>query len=155
MAKIIGIDPGITGAIAVIDDSELICVYDFPLIRAKKRNVLDPYALGLLFDTLLPGAAFCVFENVHAMPRDGKVQAFNFGHATGLAEGLIVASMIPIKMAEPGVWKTMMGLGRDKEKSRLKAIEYFPLSSQLFARKKDHNRAEAVMLALLGERYMQ
>jgi len=153
--KIIGIDPGVSGAIAVVQNFRIIAAHDFPTIHNGKKNVLDPYSLATLFDCLIGGVAFCVFENVHSLPRDKPTHAFTFGHATGIAEGILCAHKIQIRKAEPGVWKTMMGVHRDKEKARQKAISLFPQDAHLISRKQDHNRAEAALLALLGEKYMQ
>ncbi|MFG1334004.1 hypothetical protein V5F41_22470 [Xanthobacter autotrophicus] len=147
---ILGIDPGLSGAFAFLDDGKLTHVADLPTMGEGARRMLDS---GALADALKPLTFdFAVIEQVGAMPGQGVSSMFRFGHAVGQAVGVIHALGIPLKWASPGTWKRTMGLNSDKERARALAIETFPSLRAQFARKKDHGRAEAALMALWGAR---
>lgn len=152
---IIGIDPGLSGAIGVVDpEGRLFAVWDTPTITVdvggKPRRRIDLLALANL---LLPFRDARVFiEHVGPSPRDSKAGTFAFGRAFGQIEG-ICAGFEP-RLITPVVWKRAMGVpGSDKNLSRAKAAELFPDDAHRFARVKDDGRAEAALLALYGLRH--
>lgn len=148
---ILGVDPGLHGAMALYDptNDELIRVHSMPL--DKKTNQIDTFALALVFDSLAKDVVFAVLEEVNAMPGQGVTSMFNFGQSFGLVKGMLASYNIPVYLVRPAIWKGSMGLGRDKEDSRVMAIKMF--GEQYFPRKKDEGKAEAALLAHFGKRF--
>ena len=81
------------------------------------------------------------------MPKQGVSSTFKFGKAYGVVIGVVAALKIPVHFVAPSVWKRHFGLSADKEEARARALQYWPERAELFARKKDHGRAEAALLA--------
>lgn len=149
--SVIGVDPGISGAVA-LRSPQGIDVFDMPTHDLKGRTRIDIHALDHKLNTLVllhePGLA--VIEDVHSMPKQGVASSFAFGFAAGVIQSLLVARGVPIRLVSPGAWKRVLGLGRDKDESRLRASRLYPRHAHLWARKKDDGRAEAVLLAHYG-----
>ncbi len=153
----VGIDSGLTGAVAVVDDAgKFVVVHDAPTVEVKKgkgkRHLYVESAMAeILWDILGKGtvqSTGCrlVIENVHAMPKQSVVGMFGMGFGLGLWCGIIAALKIPHERVEPRVWKAAMGLrGDDKGKSIMLASKMFP-SAPLTLKKHD-GRAEAIILA--------
>jgi len=148
---IIGIDPGLKGAIAFLYNDGSLLIEDMPLKRIKKKNRVDG---GKLFQIvkyntalLTPPAITAAFEDVNAMPKDGVVSAFRFGLGTGILIGVLEAAGVDILPIKPDVWKPALGLSPDKSKSLALARQTFPQSLHYFKRSKDDGRAEAALLA--------
>lgn len=154
---IMGIDPGIHGALACIDPrmNQVVALNDVPVVPdgPNGRNIVDTATLSLQLHVLSNDIEFCMIEDVHSMPRDGHVGAFSFGKTTGILIGMVSALLIPIHYVPPAVWKGCFGLGRDKNESREMATKRYPHSSHLWKRKKDSDRAEAVLIADFGRRF--
>lgn len=158
--KIIGIDPGNNGAIAVVEAGALMGVWDMPVIREKRRTVLKGPSLLKVFqeieiwsNLILP---VVYLEKVGAMPNQGVTSMFNFGRSVGLLEGVCASFQLRVVEAPPTQWKAQMGLtGRNKDASRTRAIECFPEKAELFHLKKHEGRAEAALIALWGLRQEQ
>jgi crossover junction endodeoxyribonuclease RuvC len=153
--RVLGVDPGAFGALALLDtDMDRLDVHDMPIVSVKrpssqrKSNVISPTHLADLVIALSPEVAW--IERVHAMPKQGVASSFNFGMAFGLVLGVLAGRQIPFMLIEPTVWKGTYRLGRDKQASRLLVSRMFPLSAHLFARVKDDGRAEAALLAAFG-----
>ena len=154
MPHILGIDPGIRGGLAIISSNDgaaptLVDAIDIPTVGtgAKERvNVL------LIQEWLLQhGPTFAFIERGQAMPRQGASSGFKYGRSVGSAEATITLCGIPLEIVEPSVWKRFFKLpGKNKKAARQKAIALFPTAHQFFARRKDHQRAEAALLALYG-----
>jgi crossover junction endodeoxyribonuclease RuvC len=150
---VLGIDPGIRGGLAVVSGDgnigTLIDAIDIPTIGTGARERVDVAAIR---DWILRHQpAFALIERAQAMPRQGASSGFKYGRATGALETAIVLSSVPIEIVEPSVWKRHWRLpGKDKELARQRALELFPAAHAFFARKKDHGRAEAALLALHG-----
>lgn len=140
-----GVDPGISGAIAFFfpDQRAGISAYDVPTIGKE----IDSAALYDIIQKYKPDLA--VVELVHSMPKQGVSSSFNFGCSYGVAKGVIGACKIPTIYVAPTKWKRFFGLSSDKEQSRALAINTWPFSDH-FRRKKDDGRAEAALLALYG-----
>lgn len=139
-----GIDPGISGGIAFFFPSapERIATYDMPVIDGRVNAV----ALSQLFEQFLPSGV-CI-EAVSAMRGNGLSSTFKFGQSFGTAIGVSCAHKVPLSLPTPQKWKKFYGLSPDKNNSRRRAVERWPLCADNFAKAKDHNRAEAAFLAL-------
>lgn len=144
---ILGIDPGLEGGWAfVTDDGALMGAGDMPVAgTGAKRMVSGPLLRGIVEPW---GPAKAIVEDVHSMPKQGVASSFRFGRALGVAEGVLDGMGIPVVWVSPAKWKKSLGLSADKEQSRQRAIRQWPAHAALFARKKDHGRAEAALLAL-------
>ena len=161
--RIIGIDPGNNGAIALLNGGNLEGLWDMPVIQEKKRTVLQAASLISVFDEMRrlrlsesPVPPVVYLEKVGAMPGQGVTSMFNFGRSVGLLEGVCAAYGYRIVYAPPTRWKAQMGLsGRNKDASRSKAIECFPRMAELFKLKKYEGRAEAALIGLWGLRQEQ
>lgn len=154
---ILGIDPGITGAVACIDPNmeKVVSLWDVPTLAdgPTGRKIVDVTTLALQFGALITDCEFCIIEDVHSMPRDGHVGAFSFGKTTGILIGMVSALMVPIYYTPPAVWKGCFGLSSNKDESRALASKKYPHSSHLWLKKKHDGRAEAVLLADFGKRF--
>jgi Holliday junction resolvasome RuvABC endonuclease subunit len=157
----VGIDPGLSGAIAVIDsDTKDISFVDTPVLEIrvgkKLKHQQDAYAIASLLRALSSGKDVMVtIEKVNAMPdvgtgaKMGSTSAFNFGLGFGMWLGILAALEIPHQQVHPATWKAVMmrDSTKDKDASRMKAMQLFPLSAKDLTRKKDHGRADALLMA--------
>jgi len=146
MTCIMGIDPGVTGAIAFYfpDAPGRIAVDDVPVAGGE---ISAPH-LASMVRRYSPTLA--VIEKVNAMPGQGVVSMFNFGRSYGDVRGVIGALNIPLHFVSPQKWKKHFGLTSDKDQSRMLAIRMFPTVSEHFKLKKHDGRAEAALIALYG-----
>lgn len=153
MSFIIGIDPGANGAVAILEagTGKLVQVFDMPNVeidvggRSKKR--VAPYLLSeelRLYDVVGTRA---IVENVSAMPGQGVSSMFAFGHAFGLALGVLAGRGIPAELVTPAKWKRDLKVNPGKDGSRLMAMNLWPDQAMEFKRVKDDGRAEAALLA--------
>ena len=147
MKCIMGLDPGISGAVAFYfpDQRAGISAYDVPIVGKE----INASALFDLIHQYAPDLA--VIEIVHSMPKQGVASSFNFGMSYGIAKGVVGSLHIPTINVAPTKWKKHFGLTADKEQARALAISTWPFSEH-FRRKKDNGRAEAALLALYGAR---
>lgn len=145
MATIIGIDPGFSGAIAILSDT--LAVHDMPTVPAAKgrTELAHPSVLDLL---RVDGEVW--IERVNAMPGQGVSSSFRFGQGFGALEMACAANRLPIRYVTPSVWKKYFGLSKVKGASRSLAMQRFPGQAHLFQRVKDDGRAEAALIALYG-----
>lgn len=148
MTIILAIDPGITGALAFYTNfpgvSELRDVYDMPLLDGD----INPHMLREIIRQNSPNIA--VIEHVHPHPKEGVSSVWRFASAFTTAHVVVTLLDIPIIFVTPGKWKKAMGIKGGmlgKEHARRLAVQKFPAQQALFSRKKDHNRAEAALLA--------
>ena len=151
-SRVIGIDPGASGAIALVVQGVLISVHDMPTVtvernKSQKRQVC-PAGLSLLMQQLDPHKAIC--EKVSAMPGQGVSSMFSFGRSVGIIEGVLAAKQIPVTFTTPQSWQKQSGASKGKDGSRQRVMELFPSQAHLFARVKDDGRADAVLIALAG-----
>lgn len=153
--RVLGIDPGAHGALAVIDGGSVAAVHDMPTMRVKRGtrevNEVNAVALGALLAGLRPLDA-AVLEKVGAMPGQGVSSMFAFGRAVGVVEGVLGALQIPYTTVPPQEWQRGMRVRGGKDGSRARASELYPASASLFARVKDDGRAEAVLIGSYGAR---
>lgn len=151
---VIGIDPGFSGAIAILDTATgFVDLHDMPVIPNKKgKTELNHSAL---FDILSsPGVAptRVVVEQVASMPGQGVSSVFRFGQGYGAIQMAVAAHKYPVQYVVPQTWKKFFGLSRDKGVSRGLASQLYPNYAHLFARIKDDGRAEALLLAAYGSK---
>jgi crossover junction endodeoxyribonuclease RuvC len=153
---ILAVDPGATGAVAMLVDGALVEVEDMPFLslRVNKtvRKRVDPHTLDGLFKSLVKSHVgpmddlICIVEQVGPMPKDGPVQAFNFGMAYAYVIMGFASNRWPMEKVTPPVWKAALKLRKDKSAARQRAMEMFPAFKGEFARVKDDGRAEAALL---------
>jgi crossover junction endodeoxyribonuclease RuvC len=140
--KVVGVDPGITGALAVYDHGTLQSVHDMPCFDGQA----DANALGVLFDEWNPD--MIAIEHVQPMPRNGTIASFSLGKNYGIVIGVAGALSHPLVKLRPSEWKRRMGLlKKPKQASQRLAIELWPDHAPMFRLAKHHNRAEAALIA--------
>lgn len=143
---ILGVDPGFKGAIAITDGADLR-VIDMPVRKAMGRLEIDSKAICQFIETHQNLIRMAVIEDVHAMPDQGVVSMFRFGYGAGIIAGILAAFNIPTVKIKPAVWKTALGLTKDKAASLQRARELYPNHGNLFHLKKHNDRAEATLMA--------
>jgi crossover junction endodeoxyribonuclease RuvC len=140
-------DPELSGAVAFLSEAgELIDCQDLPVIGEGTQRRIDAANLAAIIRSHNPTKA--IIEQVSAMPGNGVSGMFRFGQSVGTIAGVVGALGLPVAWVSPSKWKREAGLDATAERSRAKAIETWPDKAALFARVKDHNRAEAALLAL-------
>lgn len=171
MPLIAGIDPGLDGAIAILDpgthrpdpfdlgtsltNPAIVALYDMPTfeikVNSKKRRQVDVYQVANMV-AAHPGLALAVIEEVHAMPKQGVSSSFSFGTNYGILLGTVASHKVPMRLVQPRTWKAVFGLSADKDESRRAASRLMPLEAKHWPLKSHDGRAEAVLLALYGSR---
>ena len=151
---IIGIDPGITGSICFFEDGKIIDVVEMPNMAEGKKNKKQVngaqiyYEISLRIKNLKKEEIKVVIEQVSAMPGQGVTSMFNFGQSFGILKGICSAMQLPMYFVRPAKWKKYFNLiNCEKDASRTKAIEIFPYFSSELSRKKDSNKADAILIA--------
>ena len=152
---ILGVDPGLSGALALLDSDGLITVFDMPVtarvVNGKTKNRIDAYQLGDWVAKNAPSIRVAIVEAVGAMPGQGVTSSFGFGFTAGVIQGVLAACDVAMQEVHPQKWKRQYGLlGQPKDASRAMASKLLPSAAHLWPRKKDDGRAEAVLLALYG-----
>jgi hypothetical protein len=154
MSIVLGIDPGIRGGLAVVSNNRigtLIDAIDIPTVGDGAKERVDVIAVRDWIERHKPDLA--LIERAQAMPRQGASSGFKYGRATGSLEAAVMLCAIPLEIIEPTSWKKFWRLPpKDKERSRQRALELFPAAHALLARKLDHGRAEAALIAMFGIR---
>jgi crossover junction endodeoxyribonuclease RuvC len=152
--KVLGVDPGIHGGLAIVEINDgvaptLIEAVDIPTVGVKAKERVDALALRAWVAAHQPQHAF--IERAQALPRQGSSSGFKYGRATGAIEAVIACCEVATTIVEPSMWKKFHRLpGKDKEAARQRALQLFPTAHALLARKMDHGRAEAALVALYG-----
>jgi crossover junction endodeoxyribonuclease RuvC len=153
MTQILGIDPGaVSGGCAIVELNDgaapqLIDAIDLPVIGIKAKQRIDVLALRNWIQRHKPDHAYV--ERGQALPKQGASSGFKYGRGCGAIEAVIQLLEIPMTIVEASVWKRAHHLrGGDKEGARQRALMLFPSAHALLARKKDHGRAEAALIAL-------
>tara|TARA_E500000331_G_scaffold124577_1_gene122207 strand:+ start:1093 stop:1572 length:480 start_codon:yes stop_codon:yes gene_type:complete len=150
---IIGIDPGISGAISIIENKKILEVYDTPTMiegKKNKKQINGAQVANIIKERLKSdNEVIVVVEHVNAMPGQGVTSMFNFGQSFGVIKGICAALNLPIYFVRPTKWKKYFNLIKtNKDASRTKVIEAYPEISNKLHRKKDSNRADAILIAL-------
>ena len=151
---VIGIDPGISGSICFFQDGKIIDVIEMPTMTEGKKNkkqvngsqiyneIIDKIKITEKKDIKV------VIEQVSAMPGQGVTSMFNFGQSFGILKGICSAMQLPMYFVRPIKWKKYFNLiNSEKDASRTRAIEIFPYFSANLSRKKDSNKADAILIA--------
>ena len=151
---IIGIDPGISGAICFFESDIIKDVIEMPVMadgKKNKRQINGPQIVNEIqkrIENIPMKNIFVVVEHVSAMPGQGVTSMFNFGQSFGVIKGICSALKLPIYFVRPVKWKKYFNLIKtDKEASRSKAIQIFPYISSKLSKKKDNNKADAILIA--------
>jgi len=152
--KKIGIDPGQTGALAVMDKGIILQVIDMPVMARTHGNGKQIDASLLAAELIEIGTGTIgevVMEQVGSRTNDGGVAGFNFGESVGVIKGVLGALQIPVRFVTPQKWKKTAGLiGKDKDAARSLAIQLHPEAADYLRRKKDIGRADAICIARFG-----
>ena len=151
---IIGIDPGISGAICFFEKGEIKDVIDMPVMAEGKKNKKQING-SQIFNEISSRIKDYKTENVNvaieqvsAMPGQGVTSMFNFGQTFGAIKGICAALGLPIFFVRPAKWKKHFDLiNSSKDASRTKAIEMYPSLSDQLSKKKDVNKSDAILLA--------
>ena len=151
---IIGIDPGISGAICFFEKGKVKDIMDMPTMSEGKKNKKQINGRQIFTEISLRIKSYSkeeisvVVEQVSAMPGQGVTSMFNFGQSFGLIKGICFAMELPIFYVRPTKWKKYFDLiNSAKDASRTKVIEMFPQISHLLSKKKDSNKADAILIA--------
>ncbi len=150
--KVVGIDPGLNGAIAILQDKKVLSIIDMPVMADGKKNKrqLNNAQLAEILrkNTSDDDEISVVVEQVNAMPGQGVTSMFNFGQTFGAIKGVCAALKLPIFFVRPSKWKKYFELiNSSKDSSRTKAIEMYPYLSDQLAKKKDVNKSDAILIA--------
>ena len=150
--KVVGIDPGLSGAIAILENNKVIDIFDMPVMSEGKKNKRQLNSAQLV-NIIKESAAndediSVVVEQVNAMPGQGVTSMFNFGQTFGAIKGVCAALDLPIFFVRPSKWKKHFELiNSSKDSSRTKVIEMYPSLSSQLAKKKDVNKSDAILIA--------
>ena len=151
---VIGIDPGISGSICFFENGKILEVFEMPTMTDGKKNKRQVNG-SQIYNEILQRIKNkdkqnirVVIEQVSAMPGQGVTSMFNFGQSFGILKGICSAMQLPMYFVRPTKWKKYFGLiNSEKDASRTKVIEMFPYFSSNLSKKKDSNKADAVLIA--------
>tara|TARA_B100000686_G_C16549287_1_gene841649 strand:- start:67 stop:546 length:480 start_codon:yes stop_codon:yes gene_type:complete len=149
---IFGIDPGVSGAICVLENKKVIDIFDMPTMidgKKNKRQINGSEVTNIIKKKLGDGKEIIVVvEQVNAMPGQGVTSMFNFGQSFGVIKGICSALSLPIYFVRPTKWKKHFNLIKtNKDASRTKVIQTYPEISSQLSKKKDSNKADAILIA--------
>tara|TARA_B100001248_G_C27147658_1_gene347469 strand:+ start:126 stop:620 length:495 start_codon:yes stop_codon:yes gene_type:complete len=150
--KIIGIDPGLSGAIAILEDNKVLSIFDMPVMaegKKNKRQLNSAQLVDIIKENIkINDDIAVVVEQVNAMPGQGVTSMFNFGQTFGAIKGVCAALKLPIFFVRPSKWKKHFDLlNSSKDSSRTKVIEMYPSLSNQLTKKKDVNKSDAILIA--------
>ena len=151
---IIGIDPGVSGSICFFKDGKILDVIEMPIMNEGKKNKKQVNGAQIYneirkrIDNTSSTGTRAVIEHVTAMPGQGVTSMFNFGQSFGILKGVCSAMRLPMFFVRPAKWKKYYNLiNSEKDASRTRAIEIFPNFSSQLSKKKDSNKADAILIA--------
>ena len=151
---IIGIDPGISGSICFFEDGKILEVIEMPVMTEGKKNKKQVNGAQIYnefskrINKKKDDEVRVVIEQVSAMPGQGVTSMFNFGQSFGIVKGICSAMQLPMFFVRPAKWKKYFNLiNSQKDASRTRAIEIFPYFSTQLSKKKDSNKADAILIA--------
>ena len=151
---IIGIDPGVSGSICFFKDGKILDVIEMPIMNEGKKNKKQVNGAQIYneiikrIDNTSGTRTRVVIEHVTAMPGQGVTSMFNFGQSFGVLKGICSAMRLPMFFVRPAKWKRYFNLiNSEKDASRTRAIEIFPDFSSQLSKKKDSNKADAILIA--------
>ena len=150
---IIGIDPGVSGSICFFKDGKILDVIEMPIMNEGKKNKKQVNGAQIYneiikrIDNTSGTRTRVVIEHVTAMPGQGVTSMFNFGQSFGILKGVCSAMRLPMFFVRPAKWKKYYNLiNSEKDASRTRAIEIFPNFSSQLSKKKDSNKADAILI---------
>ena len=149
--RIFGIDPGLSGAIAVLENEIVLDIIDLPVMSEGKKNKrqLNSAQLSHYMSKNVENIhkTSVVVEQVNAMPGQGVTSMFNFGQTFGAIKGISATLKLPIFFVRPSKWKKHFDLiNSSKDASRTKAIEIYPSLAEKLSKKKDVNKSDAILI---------
>jgi crossover junction endodeoxyribonuclease RuvC len=151
---IIGIDPGLSGSICFLIDGKILDVIEMPTMTEGKKNKRQVNGSQVFNEITKRTKEYqknqirVVIEQVSAMPGQGVTSMFNFGQSFGVLKGVCTAMQLPMYFVRPAKWKKYFNLiNSEKDASRTRAIEIFPSFSSSLSKKKDSNKADAILIA--------
>tara|TARA_B100001057_G_scaffold303674_1_gene303858 strand:- start:722 stop:1216 length:495 start_codon:yes stop_codon:yes gene_type:complete len=151
---IIGIDPGISGSVCFFENGKILEVIEMPTMIDGKKNKKQVNGSQLYneiierIEKIDKKNIKVVIEQVSAMPGQGVTSMFNFGQSFGILKGICSAMQLPMYFIRPAKWKKYFNLiNSEKDASRTRAIQIFPYFSAQLAKKKDANKADAILIA--------
>ena len=151
---IIGIDPGISGSVCFFQDGKIVDVIEMPTMTEGKKNKKQVNGSQIFNEIserikkIEKKDIKVIIEQVSAMPGQGVTSMFNFGQSFGILKGICSAMQLPMYFVRPVKWKKYFSLiNSEKDASRTRAIEIFPYFSSRLSRKKDSNKADAILIA--------
>jgi crossover junction endodeoxyribonuclease RuvC len=150
--RIIGIDPGLSGGIAILDNKKINGMFDMPVMADGKKNKrqLNSALLAQIVKDNIKDIedTVIIVEQVNAMPGQGVTSMFNFGQSFGAIKGICAAIGLPIFFVRPAKWKKYFELiNSSKDASRTKVIEMYPSIADKLSKKKDVNKSDAILIA--------
>ena len=152
--RVIGIDPGLSGAVAVITGTDSLRVLDMPTMtverNGKAKRQVSASELAEIIYILKSEDCHVYVEKVSAMAGQGVTSVFSFGRSFGMIEGILAAFKLPVTYVAPATWVKAVGRGQGKDASRARAMEIFPNNQTDFKRVKDDGRADAALIAYWG-----
>lgn len=150
---VLGIDPGLSGALAWLDPkaNQIVFMYDSPVYKNGDKYEFDVPGAAQIISNHVADTDLAVVERVHSMPKQGVASTFKFGYTAGSVYGILCALGIPTVLTDPQSWKSAYGLiGCGKDESRFAAMRYWPAVEKHFSKKKWDGRAEACLIAGFG-----
>ena len=151
---IIGVDPGISGAICFFENGRIMDVVEMPTMTEGKKNKRQVNGsqiyneISKRINKIEKQNIRVIIEQVSAMPGQGVTSMFNFGQSFGILKGICSAMQLPMYFIRPAKWKKYFSLiNSEKDASRTKAIEMFPYFSSQLSKKKDSNKADEILIA--------
>jgi len=152
--KVLGIDVGLNGAIAIVSDGQLIELHDMPTVSLERNNktkrMVNAAELARLIRQGKPDCAY--LERLNAMPGQGVSSMFSMGQSLGVVLGILAALDIPTTTIPPRTWQKALDVPQGKDGSRYRASQLFPAHADKFARVKDDGRSDATLIAAYGAR---
>ena len=150
--RIVGIDPGLSGAIAILEDKKVLAIFDMPVMaegKKNKRQLNSAQLVNIIKENIKTESEIAVIvEQVNAMPGQGVTSMFIFGQTFGAIKGICAALNLPIFFVRPPKWKKHFELlNSSKDTSRTKVIEMYPSLSSQLSKKKDVNKTDAILIA--------
>lgn len=152
--RVLGIDVGLNGALALIEDGQLLEVHDMPTVTLERNNktkrMVNANALSLIIRGSKADVAY--LERLSAMPGQGVTSMFSMGQSLGVVLGILAAYQIATTTIPPRTWQKALDVPQGKDGSRYRAAQLFPESAELFKRVKDDGRSDATLIAAYGAR---
>ena len=150
--RVLGIDVGLNGAIALVEDGQLLEVHDMPTVSLERNNktkrMVNAQALALIIRRAKADAAY--LERLNAMPGQGVTSMFSMGQSLGVVLGVLAACEVPTTTIPPRTWQKALDVPQGKDGSRYRAAQLFPESAEMFKRVKDDGRSDATLIAAYG-----